>query len=43
MTEALVLADFTLFDGTGDDPVLQARVVIEDGVIVSVGRKAPPV
>ena len=43
MTEALVLDDFTLADGTGGPPVPGARVVVEDGLIVSVGRASTPV
>jgi enamidase len=41
MTEALVLDNFTLVDGTGDAPVPGARIVIENGVIVSVESGSP--
>ena len=37
MTELFVLDDFVLLDGTGAAPLPSARVVVEDGVIVSVG------
>jgi N-acyl-D-aspartate/D-glutamate deacylase len=37
MAEALVLDNFTLVDGTGGAPVPRAQVVVEGGVIVSVG------
>ena len=43
VTEPLVLDDFTLVDGTGRAPVREARVVVEDGVIVSVGTASSPV
>ncbi len=41
MTGALVLDNFTLLDGTGGAPVPGGRVVVEDGVIVSVGSGSP--
>ena len=42
MTEALVLDNFSLLDGTGAAPVAGARVVIAEGVIVSVWSGSPP-
>src|SRR5918997_2424884 len=42
MTDALVLENFSLVDGTGGSPVSGAWVVIEDGVIVSAGKGSPP-
>jgi imidazolonepropionase-like amidohydrolase len=43
MTEALVLNDFTVVDGTGQAPLSRAHVVVEDGVIVSVDAGSPRV
>jgi len=43
MAEALVLDDFTLIDGTGGAPVPRAQVVVDDGVIVSVGAASTPI
>jgi imidazolonepropionase-like amidohydrolase len=43
MGEPLVLHDFTLVDGTGGAPVPRAQVVVEDGVVVSVGTASAPV
>jgi len=43
MAEALVLDNFTLVDGTGGAPVPRAPVVVEDGVIVSVGTASTPI
>jgi enamidase len=41
MSERLLLEDFTLIDGTGREPVQGARVLLEEGFIVSVaGRSA---
>lgn len=42
MAELVVLDDFSLIDGTGGAPVPGARVVIEEGVIVSVGEGSAP-
>ena len=43
MAEPLVLHDFTLVDGTGGAPVPRAQVVVEDGVVVSVGTASAPI
>jgi imidazolonepropionase-like amidohydrolase len=40
MTERIVLADVTLIDGTGREPVEDAVVVVEGAAIVDVGRGA---
>jgi imidazolonepropionase-like amidohydrolase len=37
-----VLEDVVLLDGTGAPPVASARVVVDDGVIASVGRAGEP-
>ncbi|TQM03825.1 amidohydrolase family protein [Pseudonocardia kunmingensis] len=42
MAAAWVLDDVILVDGTGGAPVPRSRVVVEDGVIVSVGSAATP-
>jgi imidazolonepropionase-like amidohydrolase len=41
VSEALVLDDFLLIDGTGAPPVPEVRVVIEEGTIVEVGMAGP--
>ncbi|MDQ4132912.1 MAG: amidohydrolase family protein [Actinomycetota bacterium] len=43
MTEVVVLDNFTLVDGIGGTPIPGASVVIEDGVIASVGNRSPQV
>ncbi|HEX2047401.1 MAG TPA: amidohydrolase family protein [Acidimicrobiales bacterium] len=42
MTEAVLLDNFSLVNGTGRPPVSGAWVMVEEGVIVSVGTGSPP-